>query len=77
MESFNITSVCRDDIKHIFPDINTDLIQDDEMEELASKLADDYCDQLFWNSLQVLIEECGLCPCIQETIKVLYPGKKG
>jgi hypothetical protein len=26
------------------------------MKELAGKLADDYCDQLFWGSLEILAE---------------------
>jgi len=29
---------------------------DEDMENLAGKLADDYCEQLFWNSLKTIFE---------------------
>jgi hypothetical protein len=60
-EFFPITFVCKDDIRHAFGDdaqaqkiiIKMD---DGDMETLASKLADDYCDQLYWDSLKVIVE---------------------
>jgi len=60
-EFFQVTSVCRDDIIHAFTN-NPDAqkiarhLDDDDMEILASKLADDYCEQLFWDSLKVIFE---------------------
>jgi len=53
-KDFPITSVCRADLENIgFDTMNVD---DDTMEELARKLADDYCDQLFWGSLEILAD---------------------
>lgn len=60
-EFFPITSICREDIIHAFTD-NPDAqkivrnLDDGDMEILASKLADDYCEQLFWDSLKVIFE---------------------
>lgn len=54
-DSFPITSVSREDLETLgFDAFN---ISDDTMEHLASKLADDYCEQLFWISLRVLAED--------------------
>ena len=49
---FPITSVHRDDLKSAGFDV--DKISDAEMKELAGKMADDYCEQLFWNSLKII-----------------------
>lgn len=54
-ENFEIASVCRADLEGLGYD--TSRITDETMERLASKLGDDYCDQLFWTSLQVLADE--------------------
>ncbi|MFC1816092.1 hypothetical protein ACFL0M_09130 [Thermodesulfobacteriota bacterium] len=32
-------------------------MDDREMRQLASKLADDYCNQLFWDSLRIIFED--------------------
>ncbi len=58
---FAVTSVCRDDIIQAFeydPSIEETamLMKDREMEYLASKLADDYCEQLFWESLKTIFK---------------------
>ena len=58
---FHITSVSRKDIIQVFDgDIEIKNIvkgmKNDEMERLASKLADDYCEQLFWSSLKTIFE---------------------
>ena len=37
-----------------FPEDAVDSLTDSDMTALASDLAEDYCDQLFWNSLKVL-----------------------
>ena len=54
-ESFPITSVSREDLEALGFDASD--VSDDTMERLASKLADDYCEQLFWISLRVLAED--------------------
>ena len=60
-EFYPITSVCKDDIFHVFGDDNEAKeairkMDDGDMETLASKLANDYCDQLYWDSLKVIVE---------------------
>ena len=60
-EFFSITSVCKDDIFHAFGDDKAikkaiEKMDDGDMETLASKLADDYCEQLYWDSLKVIVE---------------------
>ncbi len=60
-EFFPITAVCKDDLFHIFGD-DSDAKESikkmdaGDMEALASKLADDYCEQLYWDSLKVIVE---------------------
>jgi hypothetical protein len=51
---FPITSVCREDLESIGFDASR--VDDSTMRSIAEKLADDYCDQLFWTSLQVLAD---------------------
>lgn len=53
-ESFIVTQVSREDLEAIGYD--TSEVSDDTMERLASKLAGDYCEQLFWTSLDILAE---------------------
>ena len=53
-ENFPITSVCRADLESIGFDTTT--VDSATMMELARKLADDYCDQLFWSSVEILAE---------------------
>jgi hypothetical protein len=53
-EDVPITGVCRADLEGIGFDTAT--VDDATMDELAEKLADDYCDQLFWSSLEILAE---------------------
>ena len=60
-EFFPITAVCKDDLFHIFGDDSAaqEVIKKmdaGDMEALASKLADDYCTQLYWDSLKVIVE---------------------
>lgn len=56
---FQITSVHRDDIKYVLNLSNEHLskITDDMMEEIAEKMADDYCEQLFNISLRIIARE--------------------
>ena len=57
-ESFIITQVSREDLETIGYD--TSEVSDDTMERLASKLGDDYCEQLFWTSLDIMAEDMGI-----------------
>lgn len=49
---FPITSVHRNDLQGIGFDV--DRISDDDMKRLARKMADDYCEQLFWSSMEII-----------------------
>ena len=53
-ESFVITEVSREDLEEIGFDASK--VSDETMERLARKLGDDYCEQLFWTSLEVMAE---------------------
>ena len=66
-KSFEITSICKEDIIHAFHDFDREVLEiikqkvaemdDSDMKKLASKMADDYCTQLFWDSLRIICEE--------------------
>jgi hypothetical protein len=51
---FPITSVCRADLESIGFDASA--VPDSTLKELAGKLADDYCGQLFWSSLEIIAD---------------------
>jgi hypothetical protein len=53
--AFPITSVCRADLEHA--GFDTANVDEWTMQELAEKLADDYCEQLFWGSLEILADD--------------------
>ena len=60
---FVITSVCRTDVIQAFEEKGKTkareiarCLTNDEMEWVARKMADDYCDQLFWQSLRIMVE---------------------
>lgn len=67
---FPITSVHRDDLASKGFDVRK--ISDGDMRELAKKMANDYCEQLFWCSMEIIAEDClGLpkfpeCPSCNE-----------
>ena len=54
---FPITSVHRDDLQGVGFDVER--ISDDDMKELARKMANDYCEQLFWGSIEIIAEILG------------------
>ena len=61
LNSFPITYLSKEDIIYIFPnnlEVKTivDNLDDTDMKHLASKLGDDYCEQLFWESLKIIFE---------------------
>ena len=60
---FRITSVHREDIEKCFEEAGkpelakrAKKLTDSEMDYIADKLADDYCNQLFWGSLEIIAE---------------------
>jgi len=55
---FKITSVHRDDLENIGFDASH--VDDSTMQHLASKMADDYCEQLFWDHLPIIAEIVGI-----------------
>ena len=56
-ESFVITSVSRSDLEGI--GFDTSKVSDAQMERLAEKMAEDYVNQMFWISLEILAEDLG------------------
>jgi hypothetical protein len=59
---FSITALSKGDIIETFDgDVQiNELVKnlsDDDMKYLASKMADDYCNQLFWDSLKIIFDE--------------------
>jgi hypothetical protein len=57
-KDFAITSVCRADLESI--GFIADKVSDDVMVELASKMANAYCDMVFWEDLKILAEYLGI-----------------
>ena len=53
-DSFVISRVSREDLEAI--GFDTSNVSDSTMERLASRLGDDYCNQLFWISLDIMAE---------------------
>ena len=59
---FSITALSKGDIIEAFDgDLKINKLvknlSDDDMKYLASKMADDYCNQLFWDSLKIIFDE--------------------
>ena len=54
-ENFIIATLSREDLNELGFDTST--VSDETMQQLANKLGDDYCEQLFWISLKTLAEE--------------------
>jgi hypothetical protein len=61
---YPITRLCKDDIIMAFEGVSdlktikqkVNLLTDLEMEGIARRLADDYCEQLYWSSLRAIVE---------------------
>jgi len=53
---YEITSVHRDDLVNF----DTTDVDDSTMITLAYKLSDDYCEQLYWQSLNIIADELGI-----------------
>ena len=56
-KEFPITSICRADLESA--GFNITDISDDMMLELASKMANAYCDMGFWEDLKIIAEYLG------------------
>ena len=54
-KEFEITSVTREDLESRGFDATN--ITDAQMEELARKMCDDYLEQMFWISLDIIAED--------------------
>lgn len=57
-KDFSITTVCRADLESV--GFNTTNVDDSIMSELASKMANAYCDSVFWTDLEILAEDLGI-----------------
>jgi len=67
-KQFNIVSLSKDDllglktidkndnIKPKFSKSKIMKLSNTDMEKIASKLCDDYCDQLYWSSLEIIAD---------------------
>jgi hypothetical protein len=53
---FPITSVCRADLQAFFSKDHIAHLDDDDMAEIAGKMADAYCDQGFWIDLEIIAQ---------------------
>ncbi len=54
--SFPITSISRIDLEGLIGEEKAALFTDDDMRRLADKMANDYLEQLYWTSAQILAE---------------------
>ena len=54
-KEFKITSVIREDLE--MRGFDTTNITDEQMERLAQKMCDDYLEQMFWISLDIIAED--------------------
>lgn len=57
-ESFSISRLSREDLEEKGFDASD--VDDKTMQRLADKLGDDYCEQLFWDSLDIIAESMGI-----------------
>ena len=57
-ESFSISRLSRADLEE--KGFDTSDVDDKTMQRLAEKLGDDYCTQLFWESLEIIAEDMGI-----------------
>ena len=65
-KEFEITSVTREDLES--RGFDTTNITDEQMEELARKMCDDYLEQMFWISLDIIAEDIIGIPKKKQTI---------
>jgi hypothetical protein len=51
---FEITSVCRADLQRFFSEAEIAKLDDDHIASITGKMADAYCDQVFWIDAEIL-----------------------
>lgn len=56
-DEFPISSLTKDDLVSL--NYSTKNISDEDMEELRDKLSDDYCGQMYWQSLSTIADNLG------------------
>ncbi len=56
-EFFEIASVTREDLADVIPEKVANSFSDQEMERLSSKMADDYFDQMYGQSMKTKAED--------------------
>lgn len=54
-KAFEITSICRADLDSI--GIASDMLEDADMRQLASKMADVFIDDGFWESAEIIAKQ--------------------
>lgn len=54
-EEFPISFLSREDLEA--KGFDTSEVDDDTMQRLADKMGDDYCEQLFWTSMEIIAED--------------------
>ena len=54
-KEFKITSVTREDLEDL--GFDTTNVTDAQMERLAQKMCDDYLEQMFWLSMEIIAED--------------------
>ena len=54
-KAFSIITVCRADLEQA--GFDTKDVDDDTISDLASKMADAYCDMGFWEDLKIIAED--------------------
>ena len=57
-KAFPISYITRDDLEYL--GYNASKVTDDAMEHIASKMGDDYCEQLYWTALDITAEYLGV-----------------
>jgi hypothetical protein len=81
LPNFQVSSVCRDDLRSEGFDVTR--VTDADMKSLAKKMSNDYCDQLYWDSMRVIAYEyfeipmmryCPVCRSCSVTIDG-WPGR--
>jgi len=56
-KAFPITSICRADLQEYFTDKEIESLDNVDMEYLASKMADAYCDNGFWIDMEIIARD--------------------
>jgi hypothetical protein len=72
---FYVTAICRDNLEGLGFDVSK--ITDDDMEELADKMADDYLEQLYWSSMETIADEALHLPKVDDEPEDTYEESEG